>query len=296
MRLRSVVSVGVPAITFVLMTVVGSDIRLDDFRRLVQRSRLVWVGLLVPPLLLPAVAASLIALLRPPPSIAAGLLLVAACPIGGISNAFTFLAGGTTTLSVLLSAFTCLAAILTMPATGVALGAAGYQEAVAAPPGVPLLAHLMLAVALPAALGLAVRTCWPATTERLQPIAWRVASALLGLLIALIILSDVPAFVAALPHAVPLAACFILATLAAGVAVAHVSGAARPDALALAIGFATRNIAVATMTAVSVMGRAELAIFATAYFLTEVPLMVGAALLARAVGRRWPRRERELAR
>lgn len=278
------------------MTIVGSDIRLEDFRRLVHRSRLVWIGLLLPPLFLPAVAAGLIALLRPPPSIAAGLLLVAACPIGGISNAFTFLAGGTTTLSVLLSAFTCLAAVLTMPATGVALGAAGYQAVVAAPPGVPLLAHLMLAVALPAALGLAVRTHWPATTERLQPIAWRVASALLGLLIVLIILSDVPAFVAALPHAVPLAVCFILATLAAGVVVARVSGAARPDAIAFAIGFATRNIAVATMTAVSVMGRAELAIFATAYFLTEVPLMVGAALLVRAVGRRWPRRERELAR
>ena len=286
MNLTSIVSVGVPMITFVLMAVVGSDLRPEDFRRLLQRSRVVWVGLLLPPLILLPLAVGLVALLHPPPAVAEGLLLIAACPVGSISNAFTYLAAGTTTLSVLLSAITCLAAVVTMPAIGAAMAAAGYHGVVAAPPGVPLLVHLTLAVAVPASLGLFVRARWPAMTERLQPIAWRVAGALLALLITLIIFSDVPAFVAALPHAVPLAVCFILVALAAGAAVARVSGANRPDTVALAIGFATRNIAVATMTAVSVLGRTEVAIFATAYFLAEVPLMLGAAFLMWASAKR----------
>jgi ACR3 family arsenite efflux pump ArsB len=68
--------------------------------------------------------------------------------------------------------------------------------------------------------------------------------------------------------------------------VAWALGAHWPDGVALAIEFATRNVAVATMAAVTVMGRIEFAIFGTAYFLTEVPLMVATAVVLRAVARR----------
>jgi BASS family bile acid:Na+ symporter len=286
MRLGAVISVAIPVITFVLMGVVGSDLKGEDFRRLLRRSRLVWAGWLVPPLVLPPLAVGLIVLLRPPEAIAMGLLLVASCPVGGISNAFTYLAAGTTTLSVLLTALSCLTAVVTMPTIGAALGVVGHQAIAAAPPVPALFAHLLLAVAVPASLGLFARTCWPATTERLRPAAWRLAVALLALLIALIILNDVPAFLAALPNAVPLAVCFIAASLAIGAGVAWALGAHWPDGVALAIEFATRNVAVATMAAVTVMGRIEFAIFGTAYFLTEVPLMVAAAAVLRAVARR----------
>lgn len=286
MRLGAVISVAIPVITFVLMAVVGSDLRREDFRRLLRQSRLVWAGLLIPPVVLPPLALGLIALLGPPAPIAMGLLLVAACPVGGISNTFTYLARANTTLSVLLTALSCLGAALTMPVVGAALGAVRHEAIVAAPPASALFAHLLLAVALPVSLGLFARTRWPAATERLRPAAWRLAIALLALLIALIILNDVPAFMASLPDAVPLAVCFIAASLAIGAAVARTLRANWPDGVALAVEFATRNVAVATMAAVTVMGRVEFAIFGTAYFLTEVPLMVGAALVLRQVAQR----------
>jgi len=165
-------------------------------------------------------------------------------------------------------------------------GGVGHQAIAAAPPVPALFAHLLLAVAVPVSLGFFARTRWPAATERLRPAAWRFAIALLALLIALIILNDVPAFMASLPDAVPLAVCFIAASLAIGAGVARTLRANWPDGVALAIEFATRNVAVATMAAVTVMGRIEFAIFGTAYFLTEVPLMVAAAVALRAVARR----------
>ena len=284
MSLGLLISVAIPAITFVLMAVVGSDLRVADFRRLLQRSRLVWAGLLVPPVVLPPLALGLIALFAPPAPIAMGLLLIAACPVGGISNTFTYLAGATTTLSVLLTTLSCLMAVVTMPAVGAALGWVRQETLVPAVPAPALFAHLLTAVALPTALGLFARARWPAAVDRYRHLLRRVAFALLALLILLVVLSDVVAFVRALPAAVPLAVSFIAASFVVGAAVGAVLGAERPDLVALAIEFATRNVAVATMAAVTVLGRVDFAIFGTAYFLTEVPLVTGAALLVRSLG------------
>jgi hypothetical protein len=45
--------------------------------------------------------------------------------------------------------------------------------------------------------------------------------------------------------------------------------------------FAVRNVGVATAVAVTVLGRLEFAAFAAAYFLTQTPLLVAAAILHR---------------
>lgn len=284
MDLGPVIGIGVPLITFALMAVVGSDLTVDGFRRVARQPRLVLAGLLVPPVVLPPLALALIAVFVPPPEVAVGLLLIASCPVGGISNTFTYLAGGTTSLSIVLTALSCLLAAVTMPAIGTVLGWARHQAVVASVPPAALAAHLFAAVALPAALGLAARARWPAATERVRPLLSRFAFALLALLIALVILDDVPAFVHAAPHAVPLAVAFILCGYLVGTTVAGALGAGRPDRIALATEFATRNVAVATMAAVTVAGRTELTVFGTAYFLTEVPLMLAMAHFTRQGG------------
>ena len=66
--------------------------------------------------------------------------------------------------------------------------------------------------------------------------------------------------------------------------VGGVTGASRSDRFTLATEFATRNIAVAAAIAVTLADRVEFALFATTYFLTEAPLMLGANI----VFRRWP--------
>ena len=71
------------------------------------------------------------------------------------------------------------------------------------------------------------------------------------------------------------------ATVNAGWLVGGVTGASRPDQFTLAAEFATRNIAVAAAIAVTLAGRVEFALFATTYFLTDAPLMLGAIIAFR---------------
>jgi ACR3 family arsenite efflux pump ArsB len=53
------------------------------------------------------------------------------------------------------------------------------------------------------------------------------------------------------------------------------------DRLALALVLVVRNVAIATAVAVTVLGRVKFAVFATAYFLNQIPLIAAALILSR---------------
>lgn len=80
---------------------------------------------------------------------------------------------------------------------------------------------------------------------------------------------------------VPLAATFVVCSMAAGWITAAGVTADRRDRFTLAAEFGTRNVAVATAIAVTLLGRVEFARFATTYFLTELPLMLVAIAVFR---------------
>jgi ACR3 family arsenite efflux pump ArsB len=82
---------------------------------------------------------------------------------------------------------------------------------------------------------------------------------------------------------VSIAAAFVTASFIAGWLAGAAVRAGSADRLTLASEFATRNVAIAMAMAVAVLGRTDFAAFASVYFLTELPIMLGAA----AVWRRW---------
>ena len=75
-----------PVLAFTTLLAIGLDLTPDDFSRLRRSPLVVTAGLFAPLVLLPALAVALIRRFAPDPAVEAGLLLVAACPIGGISN------------------------------------------------------------------------------------------------------------------------------------------------------------------------------------------------------------------
>lgn len=98
-----------------IMFGVALDLKISDFKRLAETPRSSIVGLVSQFILLPFVTFLLVLAIEPSPSIALGLLLVAACPGGNISNFLTYLAKGNTALSVSLTAFGTVLAIVMTP-------------------------------------------------------------------------------------------------------------------------------------------------------------------------------------
>ncbi len=99
----------------VIMFGVALNITINDFKQLLKQPKPVLVGILSQFFLLPALTFLLVNILQPKPSIALGMMMVAACPGGNISNFFTHLAKGNTALSVSLTAFATFLAMVMTP-------------------------------------------------------------------------------------------------------------------------------------------------------------------------------------
>ncbi len=99
----------------IIMFGVSLEITTDDFKRLFKSPKLVLIGVFSQFVLFPLITFVLINIINPTPSIALGMILVAACPGGNISNFLTHLSGGNTALSVSLTAFATLVAIVMTP-------------------------------------------------------------------------------------------------------------------------------------------------------------------------------------
>jgi len=99
----------------IVMFGVALGITISDFKRLLKQPKLVLIGVLSQFILLPLLTFALIVLIKPQPSIALGMMMVAACPGGNISNFMTHLAKGNTALSVSLTAFATFLAVFMTP-------------------------------------------------------------------------------------------------------------------------------------------------------------------------------------
>ena len=98
-----------------LMFGVALEIRISDFKEILKQPRAVITGLLSQWVLLPVLTFLLVIALKPHPGIALGMMLVAACPGGNISNFLVHLSDGNRALSVTLTSVTTVFAFLITP-------------------------------------------------------------------------------------------------------------------------------------------------------------------------------------
>lgn len=98
-----------------LMFAVALDLRPEDFRAVVRSPKGPLVGIATQLLLLPAATFALVQIIDPIPSVKLGMMLVAACPGGNVSNFLVWLAHGNTALSVGMTAITSSAAVIMTP-------------------------------------------------------------------------------------------------------------------------------------------------------------------------------------
>lgn len=99
----------------IIMFGISLDITIDDFKRLIRNPKILLVGILSQFILLPALTFVLVLILKPHPSFALGMILIAACPGGNVSNFFSKMAKGNAALSISLTAFATLICIVLTP-------------------------------------------------------------------------------------------------------------------------------------------------------------------------------------
>lgn len=102
------------ALAFVMFGV-ALDIKLENFEEIIRKPKSAIVGFISQTFLLPAFTFLLVLLLNPTPTIALGMILVAACPGGNISNFISSMARGNVALAISLTAISTSLAVFFTP-------------------------------------------------------------------------------------------------------------------------------------------------------------------------------------
>jgi len=155
-----------------LMFGVALDIKLRDFKQLFQSPKAPIIGLISQLILLPILTLGLTFLLNVQPSIALGMILIAACPGGNVSNFAVHLSKGNTALSVLMTSISTLAAIFTTPLLFGLLSqyvpnTAALGQSISVDP-IAMIQTILKLVVLPLAIGMSINHFYPKLTEKIQ--------------------------------------------------------------------------------------------------------------------------------
>lgn len=214
------------AVLAVVMFSIAIDLKPDDFKKIAHAPKPLLTGLFSQFIVLPALTFCLVLITAPQPSIALGLILVAACPGGNISNFITHRARGNAALSVSMTAFATVGAIVLTPLNIAFWGSlypptrAILQRTSIDPVSVAITVGVMLV--LPLCLGVLLNMRRPDLTARLRTPLQYVS---MGIFVAFVVLA--------------LAANWTLFLQFAGAVAVLVF---LHNALALGVGFATASV------------------------------------------------------
>ncbi|WP_024539666.1 bile acid:sodium symporter family protein [Comamonas badia] len=155
-----------------LMFGIALDTRVEDFRRVLSMRLAFGVGIAAQFIVLPAITFVLSLLLKVQPSIALGMILVACCPPGNVSNILTHQAKGNVALSVSMTAVSNALSIVLMPLNFAFWAhlhptAAPLFQRIALSPW-EMMGHIIAIIGLPFVLGIFIAHRWPALTRRVK--------------------------------------------------------------------------------------------------------------------------------
>ncbi|MGW8566656.1 bile acid:sodium symporter family protein [Isoptericola sp. NPDC055881] len=175
-----------------IMLGIALDTAPADFAVVRRAPKAMLLALVAQLVLLPAVTFGLTLALDLRASLALGLILVACCPPGNVSQVLTYRAGGNVALSVSFTAVANVVYIVAMPVSiafwgGLHPTASAILAEVSLDP-LEVLADVVLVIGLPFAVGFGVRARWPRLAARVQrPVRWFSLLALVGFILAALV-------------------------------------------------------------------------------------------------------------
>ncbi len=274
---------------FILMVVVGLQLTVDDFRRVLRTPRTIVVGTLGQILLLPLMTWGVVSVVGVSPTFAAGAIILAASPGAGMSNVMTAVAGAHVALSVTMTAVSSVLAVVTLPSL-TALGMSYFigDSVQVEVPVVYLMSQMGLVLLAPIGVGMLIRSRRVHGIDRYVRRANRFA---IVAIIALTVVSagtgntELPAGTELL-RALFAASLWTFCAMAIGFGLAALLDLNADDRFTFLVEFSARNIALAFIVAVSSLGRLELGFFSGAYAMTGFPAIFAIGLIRGRLAKR----------
>jgi BASS family bile acid:Na+ symporter len=273
-----------PAALAFIMFGLGLELTVADFTRLARMPRPVLVGLLGHMFILPLVALAMIGLFPMPAAFALGLMVVAACPGGAVSNLWTYQARGDVALAVTLTALSAAVAVVWVPLL-LNLSVThllGESADIRMPVG-PTMVHIAMLTVLPVSLGMSVRRLAPGFAQRMdRPV--RILSLLfLALIVVAILVRGRGELGHLLATAGPPVLLYNFLVMAIGLLLARLARLTPKQTITIPIEVGIQNVIMAATlaTAPQFLGRPEAGLVPSIYGFTMTLMAIGWLLVIR---------------
>lgn len=263
-----IVDVLLPAALAFIMFALGLTLVVDDFARVLARPRAVAIGLAGQVVLVPLLGFVIAKAFGLAPEMAAGLMILAACPGGVSSGLITHLARGDTALSITLTAITSVVAVVSVPfvvdASLAHFTGAGVGVEL---PVLKIVRGVFFLTTVPVALGMVLRHRRPAMASRLEPGTTRAATALFVLIVLATFVNQRQALFDHLGSIGPAALLLNLGVMAGGFGAAAALGLTRRDRIAIATECGLQNAALGIFVGATVLQAPRLTVPSVVYAL-----------------------------
>ncbi|MFD2165283.1 bile acid:sodium symporter family protein [Thalassotalea euphylliae] len=255
------------ALAFIMFGM-GLGLQRQDFTRLSQSPKLVIAGLFGQIVLLPAIAFALVFVFSLPAEYAVGLIILAACPGGTMSNVLSQLAKANLALSITLTAFATLICIFTSPL--LIVGSLQYfvPERANDVSLFNISLSILLITLVPVGLGMLMRVRFDKQAQRLLPYFQRLSMTFLVVMVIAIVVKEWQALNLVLASLFWSTLLLNVLATAVGVFLAVLAGGDLAGRLTLGIEVGIQNASMAMLIAISLLNYSELAVPAGIYGLT----------------------------
>jgi BASS family bile acid:Na+ symporter len=265
----------IPLLVFFLMFIIGASLQAADFKRLKEYPKMILVATLGQVILLPLAAWLLIKFAQPSPEISGGLLLVACCPGGAVSNIYSFLAKANVALSVTLTTINSLFAVVMLPLLVAFIFPVLFNLQTETDGLIKKQSlQLILLLLCPVVLGMALRYWQPTIITKAMPSLERLGAIGLLTLLASIFIQFQQQIINQLSALILLAIMFTLISIAIAYVMNKILAVNDSNGAAILIEFPVRNLALAALISVSIFNNSEYLLFAAVFFVVQTPIML----------------------
>jgi BASS family bile acid:Na+ symporter len=219
----------------------GATLTVTDFTDVMKAPKSVTIGTIMQLLMVPLLAYLFISVAGVIGGVAVGMALIAAIPGGTTSNIFTYMAKGSSPLSISMTAITTLACLLTTPFILKVL-IIEYLPADFAMPTAQIVNDIALTLLLPLVIGMVILRVLPKQAGSIS--TWCIRASLFGIVMIIVGSSsagrlDIDAFGG---DNILLVTVFVLALTLAGWILPKVFGLVKPDVTAIQMEVVVRNV------------------------------------------------------
>lgn len=273
----------IPWVLRLVMIGLGLSLTFADFKRVIIFPKAATIGLTAQLIGLPLAAFALGLLFGAPPAIAVGLVILAACPSGVTSNAYSFATRADVPLCVTLSAVTSVVTVFTIPfLINLAIRTFSVEGQLAPLPVLNMLRDLVSFTLIPLAIGMAVRARYKVFAEKaIEPIR----KSVLALMVVVLLLGIVSSYQEIIDHFAAAGGIVIamnLLTMALGFGLARVFRLPTAQVVTITFEVGVQNLALSFAITFTMLQRPDLAVAGLLYAV----VMPATALAFVSIGRR----------